>query len=223
MTVLYAFIGGAVCSFGFVMLVTRFLQGDIAKAAAKDREVYRERISKLDQEIEDLLEQSGEMSSRGELLKLEEELRKVENSLTEEIKKLEEEDSHIKRLQGEIDAKEAKQNQYKTGKEASNQLAEKLSADREQLLVEAKQLESDLALSLEKIAALMKQVETNSEDQKFLVQLNDSLKDGSSLLNELSLSYDAGTDRYVTLQKQYDEMEKEYKNLIEKQLSGGAA
>jgi len=202
-----------------VIIASRAVDGKVRKSLDKDRGALEATISAVTQELQLALDEASQMMPGEDLRKLSKDIQIIQAQIGRESKKLETAEGRLKILQTSIDDKEAAHNSLKVGKEESEQMAAQLLAYKEQWVAEGKQLEAKLAESRVHIDALSTELELTEGQKSILAEFLKSLDGAQEELREAVQLFEHSTERYLSLQHQHSEMEKEYKNLLEKQLA----
>lgn len=77
--------------------------------------------------------------------------------------------------------------------------------------------------SRSRVSALTADAAFSDEQREVLERLGDSLKGMAKHLDSLIENHVQSTERFLNLQTQYSELEKEYRKLVDKELSGESA
>lgn len=205
--VIFAFI------FSFKRSVNRLVGSDLVMITVKNK--------RLAQLIEETIAKLSKKVSLDEDKRLQAELESLEERHAKEKHTLETMEKRLKVAQDSVDAKEARQNELKAGREDCERVAAELLAAQEQLLSESKKLALELADSTSQLEALSKQVAVTADHKNAFEEANKLVDEASNHLRELIEIHTQAGKRFTTLQSQYDSLDKEYRNLIEKQLAGG--
>ncbi len=203
-----------------VVLLVRAEKGKLVKSVGKERQTLLDASAKLDQEMLDAIHAAEEMVPQHELVQITTEGENVRAQLSREAKKLEAAEARLKLLQTDIDQRENKHNEMKLGTEDSRAVVERLKAREEELAEEREQLTRALAEAKANLEKILPQAKLTDEQTELFAKLQSDLTVLEEHFLELADSYSVATERFKSLHFQHDEMEKEYKNLVEKQLSG---
>ena len=102
-------------------------------------------------------------------------------------------------------------------------MADSVRARKEELKSEYVRLESELENSLSQLSALSSEVTLTSDQQIGIKKIHGALEKTREQLNLLNEIYTQAQSRFLNLEAQYGELEKEFTKLVEKELSGEGA
>jgi chromosome segregation ATPase len=192
----------------------------VTSSVGKERDELHCKIDELNKKIVREVDAAESMTSTEELENLKKNLEDLSSQIEQEKQKLAKNEETIKKLQEEIDGKELRHNELKVLQEDKQLTIETIKDKKELISGEAKQLETQLSDSKTSILNLLEELNLNEQQLEILNKLSTSLADSTSILSELTTVYNEASERFIKLKNQHIEMEKEYKNLVEKQLSG---
>lgn len=205
-----------------ILLASKYLRGNLTKAAHADVEIARAKVAKVDQALEQAFKLIEAMVPYDEVVARQGEISGFEERLAKEKEALANLERSLQGSQDAVDAKEAKHNELKMGRENSAKIADELKASRERLMSETSALESQVNDAQTQLESL-KGSNTLTKDQKTGIdEIAGGLEKSKKHLSELKEVYEQASNRFVNLQAQYSQLELEYRNLVEKQLSGEA-
>lgn len=207
---------------GGVYLLNRILssgQGDSVATEVVERE---QEAAELEKNLEAALNYGESMSPLSDSLAKEEEIQTLLEQLAGEREKLSALDKQVEGLQQTVEQEEAAHNELKKGKEEAVELAHSVAARKDELHAEFARLEGELEQSLAQLSALAGEVSLTAEQQTALNKINTALERGRAQLNTLNEIYTQAETRFLNLEIQYSELEREFTKLVEKELSADA-
>lgn len=178
-------------------------------------------INELNTSIEAALSKFSELVSGDELDTLEKTKIELNNNLKTIETKLKSLDQALANKQKDVEKAESTHNELKRSKEAAQVLADELKSAKSLLENEHKALESELTQSLTQLETLSSELKINPQAEAGINKIKNSLTNSRTQLNNLIQVYKQGSTRFVNLQAQYHDLEKEFTKLVEKELSGG--
>ncbi|GEM_PF-6111559 len=207
-------------SSGAMLLTVKTLQGRVARSVGPEFDSLSARIKRFDVGIAGALGRTEGMAAFDELGKLETSLRELQARFETENANLKTMEKRLNDQQAQVDRKEAKQNELKQGREEFEQIADEIRANRDRLDSEAERLKKQLVESKVQLDSLSVGVGLTPEQQELMNDLASSLQKTQQHMNEMNDLYLQATQRFTNVQAQYAQLELEYRNLLEKQLSG---
>ena len=126
----------------------------------------------------------------------------------------------LQQAQSNVDTREAAHNKIKMGKEDCDRIADELRGNRESLLSQAQKLEKELEVSKTQMTVLAGETGLTAEQQRTVNDLNQHLSLAAMQFKETHDVFQQASQRFLNLQAQYAQLEKEFKNLVEQQMSG---
>jgi len=203
---------------GIVLVVFRILSKQASASVGKERDIIATEIGLFDTAIERAVSTLGEMVSLDESQNLLQERAALEKSLEVERGKVRKIQNDLQSLQERVDKQEAKHSELKRGKEESDVLAKTLRENRQRFVDEASVLSKSCAELVEGFNAVSSKI---SKDQLTeLESLGEAARITSSQLQEFSEFYSRAANRFINLEKQYSELEREFRKLLDKALAG---
>lgn len=169
-------------------------------------------IANLRNRIADMLPSAGYRELQAKLPVIQKELAAVQQNCAAL-------ETELASTKGFIANKEKLHNEIKKGRADNIKMADELIANKEALLNEMSVLQDQLADSKAQLDSLNEEVELTEAQKSALDEIKASLKATVTQLNELSVVYGQISKSFVTLEGQYQELEKEYRRLIEVELS----
>lgn len=177
-------------------------------------------ISAANEAIEQGLAHVKEMVSLDIFQAKEKELAALNKQLNGERLKLEKLDRQVEKLQANVESEEASHNDRKRGKEEAASLADQVRENTQRLASEYSRLEQELNQSLSQLTALNTEVELTNEQKIALDSVCNGVRMSQDQLSTLADVHTQATQRFTNLESQYQELEKEFTKLVEKELSG---
>lgn len=217
-----ALIASGALATGAIILSSRFLRGNLTKAARTDVEIAREKVAKIDVALENAFAQLESMVPYDEVVAQQTEITSFEERLAREKEALTNLEASLQTSQDDVDKKESKHNELKMGRENSAKVADELKANRERLISETEALESKVDEANTHLDSLKGTASLTKDQKTGLEEIANGLEKSKNHLGELKEVFDQASNRFVNLQAQYSQLELEYRNLVEKQLSGEA-
>ncbi len=213
-TILFLVLASAGVYFG-----ARFLGSKNLKESAQDTTSLRSDITELDTAIDTAATILEDMVSLDDKVTLEKEKTDFQTNIEEQRAKTEALQIKLEESQKNVAAAEAKLDELKRGKEESFTLAAEIRSNSEQLEAERSKLEAELNNSKTQMKELQSELELTAAQVAALDEIYSTIDDVGQNMTNLSQSHQLATDRFLNLQTQYEELEKEYAKLIEKELS----
>jgi chromosome segregation ATPase len=205
---------------GAVYGVFRMLSKQASASIGKERDIIRAEIEKYDQAIDRAISVMQGMVSLDEQSRIEAEREKLQKEIEQEKVKVKKLEADLEALQLRVDKQESTHNELKRGKEDSDKLAKQLRENKERIQAEATELSTIAADTIESIRAAVASGGYNATQVNELTNIQNALATTASALKEFSDVYTRGANRFVNLEKQYDELEREFRKLVDKALSG---
>ena len=206
---------GAALFFG-----TKVLSRQQSSGAAGQIEEIDKKISVINSSIDNAIKKFEHLVSADELEQLDSAKDQLNKTLQEVQSKLHNLENALASKQKEVDAAESSHNDLKRSKEAAAVLADDLKATKAKLESEHKALETELNQSLSQLQALSSELHINPQAEAGINKIKNSLSNSQIQLKTLIQIYQQGSTRFVNLQEQYKDLEKEFTKLVEKELSG---
>lgn len=211
---------GSGIAFFVMRLLSQRIRADLARSAGKDQETLSSKIQEFDKALDASLDALGSMVSLDELSVLDEQLRSLHADIEKEKVGLQELETELGRLQSDVDTRESKHNKIKQGKEEASKLADTLRVQTEQLSSDARKLEGQLTDTQQQMESLAAGATLSVEQKAAFAEVNGSVKKLSEEFHEVTEVHNQAKDRFLNLENQYQELEKEYRKLVEIELSG---
>jgi len=213
------FIAGALTT-GLVYYMFKRLSSQASVSVGKERDLIRAEVTKYDDAIANALTVLESMVSFDEQGKIEVEKAKLAASIEVEQGKVTKLEKDLESLQVRVDKQEAKHSELKKGREDSDKLAKTLRENRERVQAEATAMNAQLGSTITNLAAIAGTMKLDADALATLKALEDSMKVTGKQLVEFSEIYTRGATRFVNLEKQYEDLDKEFRRLVDKALSG---
>ena len=208
-----------VCS-GALFATLKVLRSQASKEVGKERDVFKAEIAKFDDAIEVALSSLSGMSPLSDVRELEEKRKKIAADFDVERGKVTKLEGDLAALQKKVDKQEARHNELKKGKEDADRIADDIRANQEKLLAESKKLESELGQSKAQMSALVSSLPLDADQRAAIKEITDAVEKLGEQLKTLMEVNEVTSGRFLALQTQYSELEKEYRKLVDKELSG---
>jgi chromosome segregation ATPase len=204
-----------------ILFSVRVFSQQSSKSFGKDRDILKAESAKFDGIIERAAEYTRTMISLDEVKTIEAKKTQVLQVVAEERSRVKRVEQDLEQLQVKVDKQEAKHNELKKGKEDAERLADDIKANKERLLSEAKKLQDELQQSKSQMETILSEVDLNEEQISALKDITTSIEKMGAQMKELADIHTQSSGRFVNLQKQFSELEKEFRKLVDKELSGG--
>jgi chromosome segregation ATPase len=201
-------------------LAFRLLQAQASRSAGKERESVKAEVAKYDNAINLVIEKLNLMVSFDEISELDKRKAQIGEEVKVEQQKVEQLQTSLSKLQEKVDVQEAKHAELKKGREDSQRIADDIREKKEILAAEYDKLQGDLAQSQSQVSELSNGVEMDDGQKNALNDIQASLKSMLDHMNEVQEANKLATQRFMNLETQYTELEKEFRKLIDKELSG---
>ncbi|MCC6933578.1 MAG: hypothetical protein IT292_10030 [Deltaproteobacteria bacterium] len=202
-----------------IIKLPKFLSHIIARHITKDAGDLGAAIVELDDIINDLRSRLAKMVPNQQYEEIKAKIPQMETQLKTLQNTLAQVERELATQKGIINNKESLHNEIKKGRAESIKLADELIANKEILLNEMSLLQDQLADSKAQLDSLNEEVELTDAQKSALADIKTSLDSTVGQLNELAVAYGQISKSFVTLEGQYKELEKEYRRLIEVELS----
>lgn len=200
---------------GFIFLVKSKANSGIGQ----ERKELKQTLAQLDEDLNVLSKQSEQLISKKQLEGIREKRAKLADQVTEARALLIDLEAKLKTTQDSVKEKEEKQQALKASKlEEESKLAD-IVASYEVLSGESVKLEKKLAESMQQLDSLENEVQMTEKQKDALHKLSSVLSGAGERMRELITEYEAVHQKVVELQKQYVDLEDEYKRLVEQQIS----
>ena len=212
-------VAGTATSVGLVV-VNRKLKEKLVGSVSETQESLIEKSEKVESAIQRAVAAIEDMVPLEQLLELEKKKKRANVELKSERERLGRMENSLGDMQRSVDGQEARHNELKQGKEECQRIADDLRANNAERQAEYKRLESQLEVSIAQMDTLADEVDMTAEQRAAMAELNNSLENSSQQLKNLAETYEQASARFLNLQNQYDELEKEFRKLVDKELSG---
>jgi chromosome segregation ATPase len=203
---------------GVSFLVFRNLSKQATTSVGKERDVIANEIKLYDDATAVAVEKLSGMVSLDERVKIEEEVSTIQKSIDVEKGKVTKIQKDLQSLQERVDQQEAKHSELKRGKEDSDTLAKSLRENRQKFVDEAKNLAESCMTVIQSFSAVSGKLGKDGLEE--ITELEETFKTASVQLKEFSEFYSRAANRFINLEKQYSELEREFRKLLDKALIG---
>lgn len=203
---------------GISFLVFRNLSKQATTSVGKERDVIASEIQLFDESTENALSKLEQMVSLDEKIKLEQESAAIQKSVDIERGKVNKIQKDLQSLQERVDQQEAKHSELKRGKEESDVLAKSLRDNRQKFVDEAVSLAQACDSVIANFSAVSSKL--SKESLAEIQDLEETFRLSSIQLKEFSEFYSRAANRFINLEKQYSELEREFRKLLDKALIG---
>ena len=221
MGIIITFIVVGLLSSGAVLFFIRKLTKKSQESTGQDMSAGEDRIGELDQVMESAFKHVEGMVPLADARAIESKIAETMKQFGVEHAKLDQLEKSLAKAQKGVDTEEAAYNELKRGKDDAEQLADKIKADADRVDAETKRIENEIKESKDSLQKLGSEVALTADQKKAVDAIAASLNESSNRLKVLIESYSVASQRFVNLQSQYTELEKEYRKLVEKELSSG--
>jgi len=203
------------------MFVTlKSLRAQASKAVGKESDTVREQIRTLEGAIERSLSYVSPMAPLGEVKELEGQRGVILQQFEVEQGKVKNLEGDLQVLQKKVDKQEARHNELKKGKEDADRIADEIRTNQETLLLQTKRLESELDQSKAQLTAFSSNSALTADQKAGMAEIQATVEKLLVQLQALREVNEDTTGRFLALQTQYSDLEKEYRKLIDRELSG---
>jgi len=215
--IIFLVISGLVAT-GVVFFVFRTLSKQASASVGKERDVIANEIQIYDDAIERAVIKLDTMVSLDEKVQLAAEQANLQKALDVEKGKVKKIQADLQSLQERVDQQEAKHSELKRGKEESDALAKSLRENKQRLVDEAGTLSKACLEIVSGFSVVSSKI--SKEQLAELEEIEETTKTASVQLKEFSEFYSRAATRFVNLEKQYAELEREFRKLLDKALTG---
>lgn len=202
-----------------VLLLSKHLSEKASKIKDADTATIKNEIYHCDQATKKALSKLNTMVSLNDKIEVEQVINDQEFAIETEQARLTKIQDKLNTLKAEVARQEEKIAQLKKGKDESFRMAEEVRSKSEALETERNRLEAELNNSKDQMIALKSELELTSTQASAIDEIYKSIDEASARLVELADSHQIASERFLNLQIQYEELEKEYSKLIAKELN----
>lgn len=128
-------------------------------------------------------------------------------------------DNHLKNQQAEVEEREKQQIKIKEGRQDCQRRADQIRESTDQLNSEFERLKTALLESREQVASLADQIELSAQQKEALDEVVAMLGQLEERHSALAKDHGTSTERFLSLENQYSELELEYSRLVQRSLS----
>ena len=222
MYILVTTVIGAVLFAGGIFVLDRIFKAKKGASVGKDVAVFEEQVGSLTSAIEKSLSYVEEMQPLENAKDLESQIEGLERELAGEREKLAKLDKQVEALQSSVEAEEAQHGELKRGKDEATALANEIRSRQDEMGLEYNRLENELEQSLAQLSALSGEISLNPEQKSALKKITTAMEKSREQLTVLVDLHTQARNRFLSLETQYAELEREFTKLVEKELSGEA-
>lgn len=213
------FLVGAL-STGAMFLIYRTLGKQASASVGEERGIIRTEISRFDEAISSALAKLADMVSLDEKIKLESEKKTVTSAIETENVKVKKLESQLTALQEKMDGQEARHSELKRGKENSDKFAAELNEAKDSVQSESGTIANSCVTLAETVAKASQNSKLSADQTVVIKSAQTILTDISNQLKEFTELYSRAVGRFVNLEKQYEELDKEFRRLLDQAISG---
>lgn len=206
------------------LLVGGFLYSGLRKVKAEystHNEPLRSSLDELDSALTNSQAHLKEMVDLTDYVRYQEEIAELESANANLVAESQALEIEVQERRGEIERKERQQEVMRNRQQDSLNKADEIQARKDELETEFIRLKAEVDQSINQMKSLTGEVELKGEQKQSVEQISSALEAGTRQLEALKVDYDASCERFLTLQNQYAELEKEYSRLIAAELSQG--
>ncbi len=206
---------------GAVYFSVKSLKSRGTRELSKDSTSINNETKLYDDAIGSAIKVFDQMVSLDEVLALQNGRSQLLSELEIEKQKLSAKEKKLEQAQAAVDKQEQRHSELKSGKEGSEELAQQIQQNKVKLETEIERIRAEIEQVKGMVEAYSKEQTDDSKERK--AQLDGTLQTLSQMskqLSDLVETYDLAGQRFVGLQKQYSELEKEYRRLVDRELSG---
>ncbi len=222
-TIAYSVISAIICS-GILFAILNFgvkrLSKQNSSGAAEQGEDLQEKIVEITGAVDEAVASFSPLLSADALEEIEQTKAEFDSKLNEVKGKLSTLEKSLSAKQKDVDKAESSHNDLKRSKEAAAILADELKEAKDRLESEHKTLEEELTKSLSQLEVLSSELNLNPEAEAGITKIQNALENSRAHLKNLIQIYSQGSNRFINLQGQYRDLEKEFTKLVEKELTG---
>ena len=217
-----AFIIGLACSVGAVLFAVKLFRAKQTKSIHSDKQGVVDEITKYDMAINAATESFANLVSLNEILAKQQVKARILKDLEVEKEKLEKKEKALEQAQGAVDIQEQRHAELKAGKEGSESLAKEIQETKEKLTEQSEHLKVLLGATKNQLSEYVsdKHLPADSENSEAIERVQLSIDKVSTQLVELVEIHSMAGQRFVGLQRQFAELEKEYHRLIDREITG---
>ena len=187
----------------------------------KSIESTPEDAKKLDTTIARVINAIEGMTPLPEITAKENELANLKEKLEEKVRWMSQLDAKVAELQAEVNQANEKQLALKKANAERADFANNIRADRERLELELNQSKDQLKQCQEHLSSLSQEVNLDVEQTSSVDNISNSIVETDQRLAVLEQVYKTTLDRFLGMESQFAELEKEYQRLKDKVTEGG--
>lgn len=218
-SLIIALVGAAIAALASFIAVARTKKANSGTATSELGAIDAQSAT-LAGEIEQAIAYISQMDPLAESRALMGQIAALNAELDQEREKLAALEKQLSGAQSKVDKEENEHSNLKRGKEECQRIADEMRSNTERLAMEQSRLDSELQQSSAQMTMLASETSLTAGQSQALKQINEALNDSSSHLKSVANLHNLSSERFLNLEVQYTELEKEYRKLVEKELSG---
>lgn len=175
-------------------------------------------IGKINESIANALDYSTRLVPLESALERKREEKEIRAELEKELNTLKQLEIKLTSLQTEVEIAEASHHEIKRGKEASGELSKAIKDSKDKLEKENIKTMANLDLSLDQLSSLSKGLTLNKDQDTGMKIIFNGISNSKKQIQTLVQAYKQSSGRFINLQAQHQDLEKEFTKLVEKEL-----
>jgi chromosome segregation ATPase len=206
---------------GAAFLAVKSLRSRATRELNKDSTSINSVISQYDDAINNAIGIFDGMVSLDEIIALQSGRAQLLSELEIEKSKLSAKEKQLERAQTDVDKQEQRHSELKRGKEGCDEIVRELQENKGIVESETHRMLTEVSSvkdSLEQYA--VEYEDSLREHRGQFDNMLQTLSHMSDQLSELSENHELAAQRFIGLQKQYSELEREYRRLVDREISG---
>jgi chromosome segregation ATPase len=180
--------------------------------------ILEAKIEEINSSINNALNYSSQLVPLESALERKSEEKIIRAELEKELKTLKQLEMRLNSLQTEVEVAEASHHEIKRGKEASEELSKAIKERKDKLDKENNKIINDIDLSLDQLSSLSKGLSLTKDQDTGMKIIFNGISNSKKQIQTLVQAYKQSSGRFINLQAQYQDLEKEFTKLVEKEL-----
>lgn len=204
---------------GACWLLVKVASKEITSDAGEKLTVVEHRIAELDEVFDKAVGYTESLEPLSLAIERRNREQELKDNLNKELAKLAELEKRLATLQKQVEVAEESHNELKRGKEASAEVAKVIKERKKELELENDNIKKEVENSLDQISKLSTKKKLTPDQNAGTKIIFNSTTNASKQLDTLANSYSQASTRFLNLQNQFTDLEKEFTKLVEKELS----
>jgi peptidoglycan hydrolase CwlO-like protein len=206
--------------FGLVAIAAAYFAGKKFGFNVTDEQMtaLREESNRLEEELVQILSEASNFVSKGQLADLKRQQQEFEDAAAQQRVLFDGIAERLDKTRGEVEGREHEQQELRALKEEDQVAISQSLASYNESSAESLALERKLAESLRSIDTMSSEVSLSADQQAIFQELSNALTAASAQLRDVIGDYQTANERLSTLKGRFEDLEKEYTNLVEQQL-----